>query len=85
MALENYVKFLRGTPTSYEALTSKDKDTLYFISEKGSEYGTLYLGNKVIAGGEVPERITLDSLKDVAINKGLEDGSLLVYDIDTDS
>lgn len=85
MALENYVKFLRGTPTSYEALTSKDKNTLYFISEKGSEYGTLYLGNKVIAGGEVPEKITLDSLKDVAINKGLEDGSLLVYDIDTNS
>jgi hypothetical protein len=28
LALENYVKFLRGTHAQYNALTSKDKDTL---------------------------------------------------------
>ena len=26
--LNNYVKFLRGTPAAYEALSVKDKDTL---------------------------------------------------------
>ena len=81
MALENYVKFLRGTPKAYEALTQPDKDTLYFISETGSEYGSLYLGSKLIAGAGRPESMTLDSLKDVTLNEiGIEDGSLLVFD-----
>ena len=81
MALENYVKFLRGTPKAYEALTSKDKDTLYFISEKNSEYGSLYLGSKLIAGSGQPETMTFDSLKDITLSElGIEDGSLLVYD-----
>lgn len=83
-ALENYVKFLRGTPTAYEALATKDKDTLYFISEKDSKYGVLYLGSKLIAGGGgQPEQITLDSLKDITISEtGLENNSILVYDED---
>ena len=87
MTLENYVKFLRGTPAAYNALIEKDKDALYFISEKDSKYGTLYLGSKVIAGeGSAPESITLNSLKDVAINaSGLEDGSLLIYDLTSKS
>ena len=82
MALENYVKFLRGTPTAYKNLTEKDKDTLYFISEKNSDYGVLYLGNKLIAGGGgEPNTVTLDALKDVVISEiGLEHNSLLVYD-----
>ena len=84
--LENYVKFLRGTPSQYKALTEKDKDTLYFISEKNSNYGTLYLGTKIIADGGEPETITLDSLKGVSINgTTLEDSSLLVYDEASDS
>ena len=41
--LANYVKFLRGTPTAYAALTTKDKDTLYFITEKGQKVGRIYL------------------------------------------
>lgn len=81
MALENYVKFLRGTPSQYENLTNKDKDTLYFISEKNSESGILYLGNKIIAGAGQPETITLNSLKDVIISEtGIENNSLLIYD-----
>ena len=79
MALENYVKFLRGTPTAYSNLTKKDPDTLYFISD-GGEYGSLYLGSTLIAGGSVPESISINSLKDVAISQGLSDKSLLVYD-----
>ena len=86
MALENYVKFLRGTHAQYNALTSKDKDTLYFISDDNSGYGVLYLGSKIIAGSGQPETITLDSLRDITIaSTDLEDGSLLVYDIETES
>ena len=86
-ALENYVKFLRGTPKAYQALAEKDKDTLYFISEKDSEYGVLYLGSKLIAGGGgQPEQITLDSLKDITISEtGLENNSVLVYDEDEET
>lgn len=82
MALENYVKFLRGTPAAYTNLASKDKDTLYFISEKNSQYGVLYLGDKLIAGGAgQPDTVSLDALKDVVISEiGLENNSLLVYD-----
>lgn len=81
-ALTNYVKFLRGTPTAYQNLTSKDQDTLYFISEKNSQYGVLYLGDKLIAGGGgQPDTITLNALRDVVISEiGLEHNALMVYD-----
>lgn len=86
MALENYVKFLRGTPQAYANLTQKDKDTLYFISEKDSNYGVLYLGSKLIAGGAgQPDTVTLDNLKDVVISEiGLKTNSLLAYDAEQD-
>ena len=77
MALENYVKFLRGTPAAYEKLAHKDRDTLYFISENDSDNGSLYLGSKLIAGSDQPEKVILDALKDV-----LNNNSLLVYDED---
>ena len=32
MDLSNYVKFMRGSLAAYEALTPKNKDTLYFIN-----------------------------------------------------
>ena len=80
-ALDNYVKFLRGTPTAFGNLNEKDKDTLYFIAEKGSSYGSLYLGETLIAGGGgEPETITLNSLKDVMISKGVATDHLLVFD-----
>lgn len=81
MALENYVKFLRGTPSQYESLVRKDKDTLYFISDtEDSDYGALYLGSKLITSAGRPETATLDSLKDVTLSEtGIANGSLLVY------
>lgn len=84
MSLTNYVKFLRGTSSQYNALTKKDKDTLYFISEPESNYGALYLGSKLIAGGNgQPEAISLDNLKDVTITEaGITANSVLVYDED---
>ena len=42
MANANYVKFLRGTPSAYAALETKDNDTLYFIIATGASYGKLY-------------------------------------------
>lgn len=82
MALENYVKFLRGTPAAYEALAKKDNDTLYFISENNSSTGLLYLGNKLILGGEIKKNISLSDLKDILLSENIEYGSLLVYEND---
>ena len=31
--MAKYVKFMRGTPTAYDNLRTKEADTLYFISE----------------------------------------------------
>lgn len=79
----NYVKFLRGTPKAFSELAIKDPNTLYFISEKDADRGSLYLGNKIISastsspGGE----ISVKDLKDVLIdNDLLVDGSILMYD-----
>ena len=80
MALENYVKFLRGTPAAYKSLITKDNDTLYFISETGASTGLLYLGNKLIAGGEISGATKLSDLTDVLISAGVEGGSLLIYE-----
>ena len=49
--LENYVKFVRGTPAAYNRLESKHSDTLYFIAETDAKVGSLYLGEKLIATG----------------------------------
>ena len=43
------------------------------------------MGDKIVAKNGELEKTTLDSLKDVVINKSLEDGSLLVYDANLDS
>lgn len=47
----DYVKFIRGNQAAFDALVSKDSNTLYFISEEGATTGTLYLGAKLISGG----------------------------------
>ena len=45
----NYVRFIRGTPTAWANLKVKDDDCLYFIAEKNSNAGYLYLGDKLIS------------------------------------
>ena len=85
MDLSNYVKFMRGSLAAYEALTPKNKDTLYFIN---SDQGTrLYLGDQLISDGEVPTEIkkALNDLTDVNIPEGtiLTDGMFLGYNIET--
>ena len=80
-----YVRFVRGTPTAWKALTEKSKDTLYFISEKDASSGLLYLGDKLISGGgdvTINQTSTskLQDLKDVQLDINISDGSVLTYD-----
>lgn len=72
----NYVKFYRGSPDAYKNLTKKNNDTLYFVYTSDSDKGTLYLGEKLIAGGING----LSDLEDILISNLLEDGQLLSYD-----
>lgn len=74
----NYVRFLRGTPTAYANLPKKDSDTLYFISEKDSISGALYLGTKLISG-DVSAYTSVDTLTDV-LTENLSQGDILIYD-----
>lgn len=87
MALNNYVKFMRGSLAAYEALATKNEDTLYFI--KISEDETrLYQGDRLISdGNEVPNEIViaLKDLTDVNISEDiiLTDGMFLGYNTET--
>lgn len=86
MATVNYVKFMRGTQALYNTLTTKDSNTLYFVYEnEGADHGKLYLGNKLISGGSSGGGgdIALSDIIDVAINAGLSDNNILVYDEST--
>lgn len=79
----NYVRFIRGTPTAWANLKTKDDDVLYFITEKGADRGSLYLGSKLIAGdGYDPINIktTLGELSDVVLKLKISNGDVLVYD-----
>jgi hypothetical protein len=80
--LNKYVKFLRGTPSAYEALASKDKDTLYFISGVDQKVGKLYLGDILVAGNVTPDgESIIDSLGELTdVNlKGLVEGQVLGF------
>lgn len=72
---------MRGTPTAFQKLTTKDADTLYFISETDSDAIDLYIGERLVSSGvnNISE-IKLDDLTDVLIDLDLEDASFLVYD-----
>ena len=78
--LGNYVKFLRGTPTAWDSIESKNEDTLYFIAEQNATSGKLYLGNKLIADGETAKIDTLRELTDVVLSAGVPNGAVLAYD-----
>lgn len=79
--MAHYVKFMRGTPSAYDALKVKNEDTLYFIYEQDQAEAMLFLGNKLIAGGDADFSVTsIDALKDVLLTENITDQSLLVYD-----
>lgn len=44
----NFVKFLRGNVSEFNALEKKDPDTLYFIYEEDSDVGQLWIGDRLI-------------------------------------
>lgn len=79
----NYVKFLRGTQATWNSLLTKDQNTLYFIYEnKDSTSGSLYLGNKLISGGNagpITGATSLSQLNDVLLANNIADKSLLMY------
>lgn len=81
MAITNYVRFQRGKMSAFQALTSKDKNTLYFIYEdENPSVHYLYLGENLISGGasdvEIP---SLGALTDVSIDNA-EPHSFLIKD-----
>ena len=81
----DYVRFIKGTPTAWGALTEKDPNTLYFISEKDSNSGLLYLGDKLISGAgsvtiEQGGAKSSGKLADVLLDVNISDGSVLTYD-----
>ena len=79
----NYIRIRRGTPNAYKRLRYKDPNTLYFIAEKDATTGLLYMGDKLIAGGDTSEstaaQIELKDLADVIV-ENIGDNDLLVYD-----
>lgn len=64
----NYVKFQRGSQAAYDKLVTDkrvDDNTLYFIYPEGnSTVGKLYLGSRLISGGDVV--LSAASLNDLA-------------------
>lgn len=80
-----YVKFLRGTPVSYNNLATKDEDTLYFVSNPGDTTGKLYIGDKLIAtntsAGEGVAQY-LSDLEDVS-TADAQDKEVLAWDATT--
>jgi hypothetical protein len=78
---------MRGTTAAYSALLASpvkpNDDTLYFISDPTSTEATLYLGSKLIAGGETDITISLENIIDISLSDELKDKSFLIYDKDT--
>lgn len=77
----NYVKFIKGTEATWSKLNDaqKDSESLYFISDAGSNFGKLYLGTKLISNGGLTSATSLTELTDVLIKEGITDQSLLIY------
>lgn len=83
----SYVKFLRGTESAFNKLTTKDNDTLYFVyTSNDASKGSLWLGNKQIvtgtdSSGSVTTEMDLGDLKNVLMSEtGVKDKDILSYD-----
>ncbi len=75
---------MRGTTAAYNSLLNSaikpNDDTLYFISDPGSTEATLYLGSKLIAGGDTDIVIGFENIVDISLSDELKDKSFLIYD-----
>ena len=85
MAID-YVKFQRGSQAAYDKLLQANRvndSTLYFIySEDNREIGKLYLGARLISGGEInTSEISLTELSDVLVNT-IKENSFLIQQSD---
>lgn len=83
----SYVKFLRGTESAFNKLTTKDNDTLYFVyTSNDASKGSLWLGNKQIVtgtdgSGSATTEMDLGDLKNVLMSEtGVKDKDILSYD-----
>lgn len=82
----NYVKFQRGSKEAYDALKTAgklDENTLYFIyPEADSTIGALFMGSRVISGGDIiTTAASLSELSDVMV-AGAGTNSFLVKEGD---
>ena len=71
-SIPNYVKFQRGSIASYQQLTRKDENTLYFVySNDDQTTGKLYLGSRLISNniGGSGGATSLAELSDVLISE----------------
>lgn len=69
----DYVKFRRGNSDAFSALNPKDPNTLYFVySNPAAKKGLLYLGDKLIGGGEFSDMSGVDV-------ENAEPGDVLIY------
>lgn len=69
----DYVKFRRGNADAFSALNPKDPNTLYFVySNPAAKKGLLYLGDKLIGGGEFSDMSGIDV-------ENAEPGDILIY------
>ena len=61
----NYVKFIRGTEASWAKIDDslKSSDTLYFISNTGSDSGKLYLG--IDSGSTTLKIVLIDEVDEI--------------------
>lgn len=83
--LPGYVRFLRGTKAAFDKIEIKDKDTLYFIYDSEDQTkGSLYLGNKLIGGGN-GSTTTATDINDLAnvLISNVQDKQILAYDAST--
>ena len=76
----DYVKFIRGNQAAFDLLAQKDANTLYFISEKDSTTGALYLGSKLISGGATG----VSELGNIVI-ENIGDSQILYYDYESEA
>lgn len=84
-ALPGYVRFLRGTKAAFDKIEIKDIDTLYFIYDSEDQAkGSLYLGNKLIGGGN-GSTATVTDINDLAnvLISNVQDKQILTYDAST--
>lgn len=84
-ALPGYIRFLRGTKAAFDKIEIKDIDTLYFIYDSENQTkGSLYLGNKLIGGGN-GSTATVTDINDLAnvLISNVQDKQILTYDAST--